>query len=195
NKSIATRQSYAEKLISMGIETTIEEVLSSNFILAKYLKENLATHEAVFAIGEEALFQELESEGIMYTNDVTKAKYVVLGWDRQFTYEKLNQAYQAFSLGAKIIATNPDRTCPVEEGQIPDCAAMIGALEGATGQPVELIMGKPSKFMAKAAVNSLGLDYSQCYMVGDRLETDIKMGNDTGMHSVLVLTGITTREM
>ncbi|MFJ1245027.1 HAD hydrolase-like protein, partial [Bacillus amyloliquefaciens] len=86
-------------------------------------------------------------------------------------------------------ASNPDRTCPLEDGQIPDTGALIGALEGATGKPIDLVVGKPSPIAAQAAIEHLGLDVSQCYMVGDRLETDIKMGNDTGMNSVLVLTG------
>lgn len=68
-------------------------------------------------------------------------------------------------------------------------------MEGATGKPIDLVVGKPSPIMAEAAVQHLGLEYSSCYMVGDRLETDIKMGNDTGMNSVLVLTGISTKDM
>ncbi|MEX2104026.1 MAG: HAD hydrolase-like protein, partial [Bacilli bacterium] len=124
-----------------------------------------------------------------------EASYVVLSWDRDFNYEKLNDAYQAFVRGAIVIATNPDRTCPLEDGQIPDTGAMIGALEGATGLPIHIIAGKPSMITAEMAVQHLGLDYAACYMVGDRLETDIKMANDTGMNSVLVLTGITNRQM
>jgi arabinose operon protein AraL len=195
NKPIASRGSYVEKLNKMGIKASLDEVLNSSYIMANYLKEVLKEGQFVYVIGEDPLIEELEAQSIPITADPLESTYVVLSWDRSFTYDKINAAYQAWVNGAKIIATNPDRTCPMENGQIPDCGAMIGAIEGATNEPVHAIVGKPSTIMAEAAVKKLGLDYSQCFMVGDRLETDIKMGNETGMKSVLVLTGITTQEM
>lgn len=153
--------------------------------------------DAVLVIGEDALFQELIDENIQITNNPDKATFIVLGWDRKFNYEKLNDAYQAWlKNNATILATNPDRTCPIYDGQIPDCAAMIGALEGVTGQKIDLIMGKPSKLTANFVVNEvLKMNPEQCYMVGDRLETDILMGNENGLNTVLVLSGISTIEM
>ena len=196
NKSISTRMDYVKKLNKLGIDAQLDEVINSNFITAKFLKNHLNEGEAVLVIGEQPLFDELEEENIPITEDPTKAKFVVLGWDRQFSYEKINLAFQAWLNNAKIIATNPDRTCPVKGGEIPDCGAMIGALEGATGERIHSITGKPSRLMAKYVVsNILGLNPADCYMVGDRLETDIRMGNENGLNSVLVLTGITTREM
>jgi arabinose operon protein AraL len=195
NKPIATRQSYADKLTKMGIPTRIEDVLNSSLITARYLKSVLKLGEKVLVIGERPICEELEIHGIPMTNDPLEGNYVVLSWDREFNYDKLNKAFQACLGGAVVIASNPDRTCPLEEGQIPDTGSLIGALEGATGQSIHLVVGKPSPIMAEAAVKHLGLDYAQCYMVGDRLETDIKMGNETGMNSVLVLTGITNQEM
>jgi arabinose operon protein AraL len=195
NKPISTRKSYVDKLNKMGIKTKLDEVLNSNFILANYLKSELKDGEAVYVIGEAPLIEELELKLIKITENPLEAKFVVLSWDRNFTYDKINDAYQSWSNGAKIIATNPDRTCPMEKGQIPDCGAMIGAIEGTTGVTIDYIVGKPSKIAAKAAINALGLDSLQCYMVGDRLETDIKMGNENGMNSVLVLTGITSEDM
>ena len=142
------------------------------------------------------LYDELKNMGIEISDNEIEVSYVVIGWDRQFTYDKLNQAFQAWKNGAKVIATNPDRTCPIEGGQIPDCGAMIGAIEGATGEEVELILGKPSPFAAKVIVEEmLELPPENCFMVGDRLETDIRMANLSGLQSVLVLTGITTKEM
>ncbi|MCK9911852.1 hypothetical protein MXD62_08840, partial [Frankia sp. Mgl5] len=87
-------------------------------------------------------------------------QYVVLSWDRQFTYDMLNDLFQAALRGAVVIASNPDRTCPLEDGQIPDTGALIGALEGATGRPIDLVVGKPSPIAAEAAVQQLGLDYT-----------------------------------
>ena len=195
NKPIATRKSYVEKLNRIGIETSLAEVLNSNYLMAIYLKKNLLDEQKVFVIGEQPLFEELEKKSIPITKDESNAEYVVLSWDRQFTYDKLAAAYRAWTKGAKIIATNPDRTCPMEDGQVPDCGAMIGAIEGVTGQSIDLVVGKPSQIMAEAAVEQMKLDYSQCYMVGDRLETDIKMGNSVGMKTILVLSGITKKEM
>lgn len=196
NKSISTRADYVKKLNKLGIEVNLNEVINSNFITAKFLKDNLQEGEAALVIGEQPLFEELQEERIPITKNPSKAKYVVLGWDREFSYEKINLAFQAWLNKAKIIATNPDRTCPVKGGEIPDCGAMIGALEGATGERIDSITGKPSKLMAEYVVTKiLGLDAASCYMIGDRLETDIKMGNENGLNSVLVLTGITTKEM
>ncbi len=196
NKSIATRMQYVEKLRKLGIPAELNQVINSNYMTAKYLKARLNAKEAVLVIGEQPLIDELTEMGIRITEDEQEARYVVVGWDRHFTYEKINKAYQAWLNKAKIIATNPDRTCPVEGGEIPDCGAMIGALEGATGQPIDSITGKPSRIMAEFVVTDiLMMDPSDCYMIGDRLETDIKMGNEFGLKSVLVLTGITTRDM
>lgn len=197
NKSISTRNDYVKKLKKLGIDTSIHEVINSNYITAKYLKEKMQPTDAVFVIGEEALFEELMEENIQITNNPDRATFVVLGWDRQFNYDKLNAAYQAWvKNNAVILATNPDRTCPVFDGQIPDCGAIIGAFEGATGYPIDYVIGKPSKLTADFIVNEvLHLKPNQCYMVGDRLETDIRMGMENGLNTVLVLTGITTLDM
>lgn len=195
NKPIATRQSYAEKLTKMGIPTSIEDVLNSSQIVAQYLKNQLKEFDRVFVIGEDPIVKELQGNGIPLTEDYEQASYVVLSWDRQFTYDKLNALYQAAIRGAVIIASNPDATCPLDGGQIPDTGTFIAALEVATGKSIDLVAGKPSLIAAQAAVSHLGLPYEACFMIGDRLETDIRMANNAGMKSVLVLTGVATREM
>lgn len=196
NKSIASRKDYVVKLNALGIEVELDEVINSNYITAHYLKSVMQPGDNVYVIGEEPLFEELSSENIQLADNPASASHVVLGWDREFTYAKLNDAFQAWRNGAEIIATNPDRTCPVKDGEIPDCGAMIGALEGATGESVKMITGKPSLLMAEYVLkNVLEMEPDNCYMVGDRLETDIKMANDAGLHSVLVLSGITNEDM
>ncbi|WP_203334768.1 HAD-IIA family hydrolase [Planococcus beigongshangi] len=196
NKSIAKRTDYVVKLNSLGIDVELGEVINSNYITAHYLKANMKKGDTAYVIGEQPLFDELAEEEIPLAEVPSEADYVVLGWDRQFTYDKLNHAFQAWKNGAKIIATNPDRTCPVEGGEIPDCGALIGAIEGATGEPVTMITGKPSQLMAEYVLTEvLDMAAADCFMVGDRLETDIKMANDAGIQSVLVMTGITTAQM
>ncbi|MDM5200228.1 HAD-IIA family hydrolase [Fictibacillus enclensis] len=197
NKSIATRNDYVKKLRGLGIDASIEDVINSNYITAMFLKQKMTLEEAVYVIGEAALFEELQNEGIRLTTVPREANYVVLGWDREFNYRKLNDAYQAWAANnAMIIATNPDRTCPMMDGQLPDCGSIIGAFEGTTGKPVDYIMGKPSKLAADIVIRDiLKLTPADCYIVGDRLETDIRMGIDHGMQTVLVMSGITTEEM
>lgn len=196
NKSIAKRVDYVNKLNSLGINVELEEVINSNYITAHYLKTHMKTGDTAYVIGEQPLFAELAEEKIELAAIPASASYVVLGWDREFTYDKLNDAFQAWRNGAKIIATNPDRTCPVQGGEIPDCGAMIGAIEGATGEPVTMITGKPSSLMANYILNNvLEMKAADCFMIGDRLETDIKMANEAGIQSVLVMTGITNSDM
>lgn len=196
NKSIATRTDYVKKLNHLGIRTSLEDIINSNYVTARFLKQKMNPSELAYVIGEKALYDELEKEGILITEDANLANYIVLGWDRQFTYEKLKQAYMAWRNNhALIIATNPDRTCPTAEGPVPDCGALIGAFEGVSGIKIDHIMGKPSRFATDLIVNHiLKLKPEQCYIVGDRLETDIHMGNVYGLHTILVLTGISTQQ-
>src|SRR5699024_9383472 len=109
NKSIETIESYVEKLKNLGINTKKENIINSNLLVARYLKQELKENEKVMVIGEEPLYDEIMLQGIKITNRPEEINYVVLGWDRNFSYKKLNIAFQAWRLGAKIIATNPDR--------------------------------------------------------------------------------------
>lgn len=191
NKSIETIESYVQKLNSLGIEADNEDVINSNLLVAKYLNGKLNCNEKVMIIGEEPLVNQVTSFNIKISDNPNEVKYVVLGWDRKFTYDKLNLVFQAWKKGACIIATNPDRTCPMKYGQVPDCGAIIGAVEGATGEKVEIVLGKPSLLAAQFIVDDiLMIPPERCFMVGDRIETDIKMGIDFGLNSILVLTGI-----
>jgi arabinose operon protein AraL len=89
------------------------------------------------------------------------------------------------------MATNPDRTCPTEEGEIPDCAGMIAAVEAVTARPVDVVVGKPSPIILEVALRALGVPAAECVIVGDRIETDIVMGKRGGLTTVLVLSGVT----
>lgn len=194
NKPIATRESYVKKLNRMGIPVNLEDVLNSSLVAARYLQSLCHPREKVLVVGEEPICKELIQHGISLTEDPEEARYVLLSWDRGFTYEKLTRVFQAWMKGAEVIASNPDRTCPTEKGLLPDTGGIIGALEGVTGKPIQQVVGKPSSLMAEVAVEQLGVDSASCFVVGDRLETDIRMGNQAGMTSVLVLTGVSTRE-
>jgi len=193
NKPLQTREDYAAKLTRLGIPTRAEEVINSSLVMARWLSGE-APGATIYVIGEAPLIQELVRAGFRVSEKAGEIQYVIASFDRTFDYRKLNIALQAIKRGAHFVATNPDRTCPVEGGEIPDCAAMIGAVEGTTGKKVEAVVGKPSDTMIRVAVDYMGLRPQDCVLVGDRLETDMVMGKKAGMAAALVLTGVTTRE-
>jgi len=189
NKPIQTRDAYAAKLTRLGIPTRSEDVVNSSLVLARHLART-DPGAACFVIGEPPLIGELKAHGFEVRDD-ERVGWVVIAFDRTFTYAKLNTALQAVKRGARLIATNPDRTCPVAGGEIPDCAGMIAAVEAVTGKTVELIVGKPSPLMLEVALEVLGLPASETVIVGDRIETDVSMGKALGVGTVLVLSGVT----
>jgi phosphoglycolate/pyridoxal phosphate phosphatase family enzyme len=190
NKPLYTRVDYAEKLTRLGIPTTTDEVVNSSIVLARHLRR-LDPGATLFVIGEAPLIGELRAHGFEVRDDAD-VRWVVIAFDRTFDYGKLNTALQAVRRhDARLIATNPDRTCPVEGGEIPDCAGMIAAVEAVTGKKVEAIVGKPSPIILEVALEALGVAAGDCVIVGDRIETDIAMGKSLGLATVLVLTGVT----
>lgn len=192
NKPLYSRKDYAQKLSRLGIPAEEKDVINSSYVLALYLTKE-APGSRVFAIGEPPLLEELQRAGLkIVQNCSTTIDYVIAAFDRTFNYQKLNTAFQALRRGARFYATNPDRTCPVEGGEIPDAAAIIAALEATTGRKVEKVFGKPSQYMVEVALDILGLPAQACAVVGDRLETDIRMAKDYGLTAILVLTGVTT---
>ncbi len=193
NKPLERRQAYAEKLTRLGIPTSPDEVINSSLVLARYLAREMAG-TTVFAIGEPPLLEELTAAGLRLSETPEEIEVVIASFDRTFDYRKLNIGFQALRRGARFLATNPDRTCPIEGGEIPDAGAVIGALEGCSGRKLELVVGKPSALIVEMVLEQLQLPANVCLMVGDRLETDILMGRQAGMSAALVLSGVTRRE-
>jgi arabinose operon protein AraL len=190
NKPIQTREDYAAKLTRLGIPTQPDEVINSTLVMTNYLKKS-APGAKLFVVGEALFVEELKRAGFTITDQPREIEYVVVAFDRTFDYRKLNIAYQAIKLGAHFVGTNPDRTCPVVGGEIPDCAGMIAAIEAVTQKKVEVIVGKPSPLIIQAALEVMGLKPDDCVLIGDRLETDIKMGRESGIATGIVLTGVT----
>jgi len=189
NKPLQTRGDYALKLSRLGVPATPDDVINSSLVLARYLRD-LDPGAPVFVIGEPPMIAEMRVHGFEVRED-ERVRWVVIAFDRTFTYAKLNTALQAVKAGARLIATNPDRTCPVEGGEIPDCAGMIAAVEAVTGKRVEAIVGKPSPIILEVALAALGVSAAEAVMVGDRIETDITMGKRLGLATILVLSGVT----
>src|SRR5262245_17617493 len=189
NKPIQTRDDYAAKLTRLGIPAAADEVVNSSLVLARYL-QGLDPGAPVFVIGEPPMLAEMRAHGFEVRDDA-QVRWVAIAFDRTFSYAKLDTALQAVKRGARLLATNPDRTCPVEGGEIPDCAGMIAAVEAVTGKTVEAVVGKPSPSILDVALERLGVAAAEAVMVGDRLETDIAMGKRLGLATILVLSGIT----
>jgi NagD protein len=193
NKPLQTREDYATKLTRLGIPTKPEEVINSTLVMNRYLQKE-APGAKLFVIGEAPFIEELRRNGFRIVEEPSEIDYVVVAFDRTFDYRKLNIAYQAIKKGAHFVATNPDRTCPVEGGEIPDCAGMIAAIEAVTQKKVEVIVGKPSPIMIQTALETMGLAPQECILIGDRVETDIKMGKEARIATGIVLTGVTDEE-
>lgn len=189
NKPLQTRADYAAKLTRLGVPAGPDEVVNSSLVLARHLRQ-LDVGAPVFVIGEPPMIAEMREHGFEVRED-ERVRWVVIAFDRTFSYAKLNVALQAVRQGARLIATNPDRTCPVEDGEIPDCAGMIAAVEAVTDRRVEAIVGKPSPIILEVALAVLGVPATESVIVGDRIETDIAMGKRSGLATILVLSGVT----
>ncbi len=193
NKALQGRKVYAKKLSRLGIPVDESQIINSSLVTARFLAKN-APGAAAYVVGEQPLIEELESHEVRISSDPAEIDYVVASFDRDFHYDKLKIAYEAIKNGARFIATNSDRTCPVKGGELPDAAGMIGAIEGVTGKKVEMVAGKPSSYMLQSALDNLGADNDRCLLVGDRLETDITMALEHKIMAVLVLTGVTSKD-
>jgi NagD protein len=192
NNPTKTREQYVAKLRGMGIEATLDEVVNSSHVMVQWLLEH-APGATLFVCGEAALIGEIEAAGFRLSERAGEIDMVVASFDRTFTYHKLQVAFDAIRAGARLVATNPDRFCPVPGGGEPDAAAIIAAIEACTNTRCEVNVGKPSPIMARTASALVGLPPERCLMVGDRLATDIAMGVGAGMDTALVLTGDSTR--
>jgi len=197
NKPLETPATYAAKLTDLGIPATAREVVSSTDALLRYLDRH-AKGARILPVTEPLLVVLLRDHGFETldpkTDDPTTADLVVVSWDRTFDYAKLLAAFRAVRAGARIVATNPDPFCPTPDGDLPDCAAMLAAIEASTGARAEAIVGKPSPHMAETLLDRLELAPDETILVGDRLLTDVRMAHEAGMSSALVLTGATTAD-
>jgi 4-nitrophenyl phosphatase len=186
-------EQYAAKLDELGLPTLVEEVVNTVVTMTRWLLDH-APDAVVFPISEPPLIRSLERAGIRMSSDPAEIDIVIASYDRTFTYEKLQIAFDAiwFHRRARLVATNPDRFCPFPGGRgQPDCAAITAAIEACTGATCQANAGKPDPAMLHAAFAGLEVDLGECVMVGDRLSTDIRMALDAGLDAALVLTGET----
>jgi len=204
NKPLEPREAYATKLTKLGIPATPDDVITSGYVMGHYLAHNEPTLR-LYVVGEENLrtelrghrlhiVEELSDQDPLEVIDPTGIDGVVVAFDRTLDYRKLNTAYQALMKGARFFATNADKMCPMPGGGIPDAGGTIAALEHMTGRTVDVLAGKPSPLIMQVAIERLGVPAHLCMMTGDRLETDILMGQRAGMVTTVTMTGASTRE-
>lgn len=193
NNPTRTCADYAAKLTRLGLPTAVDDVLNSSAVMVAFLRREMA-HGRFYVIGEQPLCDEMARAGLTLSENPAEIQAVIASFDRTFTYRKLQIAFDALRAGARFFATNSDAYCPTPTGGEPDAAAIIAALTACTGVPVEVVVGKPSLIMAQAVLDRLCLPPEHCLMIGDRLETDILMGQRAGMATAVTLTGATTRQ-
>mgnify|MGYP001611228618 CR=1 FL=1 len=195
NDTSRTRAGYVAFLKRMGIQCTIEEVMTSAYATALYFKRNSILDANIFVIGGKGVKEELKNVGIEIIEDLNckrKVDYVIIALDKAFNYKKLVKAQQAILSGAIFIATNGDLLAPREELILPGAGALVAAIKAVTGcSPI--IIGKPETFSLELILNG-GKDIGDVILIGDTLKTDIMAGNRIGAQTVLVLTGVTSLE-
>ncbi|GEM01113.1 4-nitrophenyl phosphatase [Halolactibacillus halophilus] len=187
NNSTKHPRDVAEKLRAMDIAATENQVLTTSMATAKYVSEQHPGAK-VYPIGEEGLIMALEAEGLVLTDD--DPDYVVMGLDREITYEKLSIGALSIRNGAKFIATNGDIKLPSERGFLPGAGSVISVLSVTTEVEPKFI-GKPEPIMVEQALEVLGTDKAETLMIGDNYYTDILAGINAGVDSLLVFTGVT----
>ncbi|WP_166348310.1 HAD-IIA family hydrolase [Phytoactinopolyspora limicola] len=192
NNSLEPGAAYVRKLRRLGVELEPDQLLTAGEALSTRLLEAFGADAAVYPAGSVAMREQIAAAGLRLVDDHRDAHVVALGWDRDFTYAKLDAICAARWSGIPVFATNPDPTCPLVDGEVPDCGALIAAIETATGRPVEEVVGKPSPRMIELALARFGGLLDECWVVGDRLETDVRMALDSDVSSALVLSGATT---
>lgn len=191
NNSTLTVAQYVDRLAAMGVAIEPGQVVTSAYAAADYLLTVAGPGSPVYAVGEDGVTDALQSRGFRVTAE--GARFVVVGLDRHFTYDKMAMAMRLIHKGAQCVGTNPDVTLPTPTDPLPGAGAILAAITAATGA-MPVVVGKPEAFMFRAAVARLGTRPERTAMVGDRLETDILGGRNAGLRTVLVLSGVTRRE-
>ena len=190
NNSGYTPRELNQKLARMGLDVPEEHFYTSALATAAFLRQQ-APGCSVFAIGEAGLLNALYDAGVTM-NDVNP-DYVVVGEGRAYSLDTLTKATNLVLGGAKLIGANSDVSGPIENGIAPACGALVAPIEMATGKKA-YFCGKPNPLMMRTGLRLLGCHSAEAVMIGDRMDTDVISGMESGMSTVLVLSGVSTRE-
>ncbi len=190
NNPLYTPQDLTHRLQAIGINVSPERIFTSSMATAKFLQSQHPDGKA-FVIGESGLTQALYEAGYMITEQ--NPDYVVLGETFTYNLEQITKAIRLISKGALFIATNPDNVGMENEGLVPACGALAALIERAT-EKSPFYVGKPNPLMMRYALNYIGIHSANTLMVGDRMDTDVIAGMMSGIETILVLTGVSTRK-
>lgn len=190
NNSQWTPRDLRHRLENLGISVAETAFHTSALATAEFLKQQRPAGTA-YVIGGAGLTNALYDAG--YTLTEREPDYVVVGDTRSYDYEKIERAARLILGGARFIATNLDLTGPSEDGIQPACGALVAPIELTSGKKPYYV-GKPNPLMMRTALKKMGAHASESFMVGDRMDTDIVAGTEAGMRTILVLSGVSTRE-
>ncbi len=190
NNSIYTPRDLSVRLRASGLEVPPESIWTSALATAKFLADQRPGGSA-YVIGEAGLTTALHEAGYILTD--LDPDYVVLGETRTYSFTSITRAIRLIEAGARFIATNPDPVGPSTEGSLPACGAVAAMITKATGV-APYFVGKPNPMMMRSALNAIEGHSESTAMIGDRMETDIVAGMEAGLHTILVLTGVTSRQ-
>jgi NagD protein len=186
NNSIYTPRDLAARLRASGLKVPEESIWTSALATADFCASQIPGGSA-FVIGESGMTNALHEVGFIMTEN--NPDYVVVGETRNYSFEAITKAIRLINDGARFIATNPDATGPSADGVLPATGAIAALITKATGKD-PYVVGKPNPMMFRSAMNKIGAHSENTAMIGDRMDTDIVAGIEAGLHTVLVLTGI-----
>lgn len=190
NSSERSPKELSQKLSRLGIEVGEEHFYTSALATASFLAWQ-SPGCGIYVIGEAGLINAVYDAGLTM-NDMSP-EYVVVGETRTYGFEKIEKAVQLVQKGAKLIGTNPDKTGPTEKGIMPATGALIAPIEIASGREAYFV-GKPNPLMMRSAMKRLGTDVKDTVIIGDRMDTDIVAGTESEIDTVLVLSGVTSKD-
>lgn len=194
NNSSKSVKAYVEKLAGMGIDAGEDDFLTSTDATIVYLKEHYPKETKMYVFGTLSFLEQLKDAGlnaVMTLED--DIRVLVMGFDTELSFKKIEDACILLGRGVDYIATNPDYVCPTWYGSVPDCGSIAGILKTATGREPRFI-GKPHPEMLLLALEKTGISAEDALMIGDRVYTDIASGVNAGVDTVLVLSGEGTVE-
>ena len=190
NNSIYTRRDLAARLLASGLEVPEDSIWTSALATARFL-ESQRPRGTAYVIGEAGLTTALYEAG--YTQTESNPDYVVLGETRTYSFERITKAVRLIAGGARFIATNPDPTGPSTSGPLPATGAVAALITKAT-RVEPYFVGKPNPLMIRSALNTLEAHSETTVMIGDRMDTDVVAGLEAGLHTILVLSGVSTTD-
>lgn len=193
NNSSKTHLEYVNLLTAKGFPAKEENILISTDAMMKWIKEYAPLSKILF-LGVPSVEQGLKDAGVCLVDNNEKPDYVVVGFDKTITYEKVSVACKWIQEGIPYVTTHMDLRCPTDDGFIPDAGSIVGMIENTTNVKPQLVFGKPYGYMVDYVLQHTGLKKDEIAMVGDRLYTDIAFGVNNGIMSIAVLSGETTLE-